>query len=110
MLKEYAEANPELEWIIGRGWNQTLWRKPIPNRGIFRSVIPDRPVWLSRVDGHAAGPTPKLQLAQVSSESPDPDGGKVIRDTRGRPTGVLIDAAEGYVQRVALNLPERSKL
>jgi len=64
-------------------------------------VIPDRPVWLSRVDGHAGWANSKaMQLAQVSSDTPDPEGGKIIKDERGRPTGVFIDAAEGYVQQV----------
>lgn len=107
-LKEYAEANPELEWIIGRGWNQTLWEENrFPTAADLDQVIPDRPVWLSRVDGHAGWANSKaMQLAQVSSDTPDPDGGKIIRDTRGRPTGVFIDAAEGYVQRV---VPESTK-
>lgn len=107
-LKEYAEANPELEWIIGRGWNQTLWEENrFPTAADLDQVIPDKPVWLSRVDGHAGWANSKaMQLAQVSSDTPDPDGGKIIRDTRGRPTGVFIDAAEGYVQRV---VPESTR-
>jgi len=107
-LKEYAEANPELEWIIGRGWNQTLWEENrFPTAADLDEVIPDKPVWLSRVDGHAGWANSKaMQLAQVSSDTPDPDGGKIIRDTRGRPTGVFIDAAEGYVQRV---VPESTR-
>lgn len=107
-LKEYAEANPELEWIIGRGWNQTLWEENrFPTAADLDQVIPDKPVWLSRVDGHAGWANSKaMQLAQVSSDTPDPDGGKIIRDSRGRPTGVFIDAAEGYVQRV---VPESTR-
>ncbi|MEC8141362.1 MAG: amidohydrolase family protein [Bacteroidota bacterium] len=108
VLKEYAEANPELEWIIGRGWNQTLWEENrFPTAADLDQVIPDRPVWLSRVDGHAGWANTKaIQLAQVSSDTPDPIGGKIIRDTRGRPTGVFIDAAEGYVQTV---VPESTR-
>ena len=107
-LKEYAEANPELEWIIGRGWNQTLWEENrFPTAADLDQVIPDRPVWLSRVDGHAGWANTKaIQLAQVSTDTPDPVGGKIIRDTRGRPTGVFIDAAEGYVQTV---VPESTR-
>ena len=107
-LKEYAEANPELEWIIGRGWNQTLWEENrFPTAADLDQVIPDRPVWLSRVDGHAGWANTKaIQLAQVSSDTPDPVGGKIIRDNRGRPTGVFIDAAEGYVQTV---VPESTR-
>lgn len=108
VLKEYAEANPELEWIIGRGWNQTLWEENrFPTATDLDQVISDRPVWLSRVDGHAGWANTKaIQLAQVSSDTPDPVGGKIIRDTRGRPTGVFIDAAEGYVQTV---VPESTR-
>ena len=107
-LKEYAEANPELEWIIGRGWNQTLWEENrFPTAADLDQVIPDRPVWLSRVDGHAGWANTKaIQLAQVSADTPDPVGGKIIRDNRGRPTGVFIDAAEGYVQTV---VPESNR-
>ena len=101
-LKAYAEANPDLEWIIGRGWNQTLWEENrFPTAQDLDRVIPDRPVWLSRVDGHAGWANSKaMQLAQVSTDTPDPEGGKIIKDERGRPTGVFIDAAEGYVQQV----------
>ncbi len=101
-LKAYADANPELEWIIGRGWNQTLWKENrFPTAADLDQAIPDRPVWLSRVDGHAGWANSKaMQLAQVSSDTPDPEGGKIIKDERGRPTGVFIDAAEGYVQQV----------
>lgn len=57
-LKSYAEANPDLEWIQGRGWNQTLWEEnKFPTAEDIDKVISDRPVWLSRVDGHAVGET-----------------------------------------------------
>ena len=77
-LKEYAEANPELEWIIGRGWNQTLWEENrFPTAADLDQVIPDKPVWLSRVDGHAGWANSKaMQLAQVSSDTPDPEIGR----------------------------------
>lgn len=98
-LKKYADANPDLEWIQGRGWNQTLWEEnEFPTAADIDKVISDRPVWLSRVDGHAGwGNTKALQIAGVSKETPDPQGGKIIRDVRGNATGVFIDAAEGYV-------------
>jgi len=99
-LKSYADANPDLEWIQGRGWNQTLWdENKFPTAADIDKVVSDRPVWLSRVDGHAAwGNSMALQIAGVSKDTPDPQGGKIIKDERGNPTGVFIDAAEGYVQ------------
>ena len=54
-LKAYAGANPGDGWIIGRGWNQELWaEKRFPTSADLDAVVPDRPVWLTRVDGHAA--------------------------------------------------------
>ena len=54
-LKAYAEANPNARWILGRGWNQELWAdKRFPTAADIDAVVGDRPVWLGRVDGHAA--------------------------------------------------------
>lgn len=98
-IKAYAEANPELEWIQGRGWNQTLWpENEFPTAADIDKVVSDRPVWLTRVDGHAGwGNTKAMEIANISQDTPDPQGGKVIRDRTGKATGVFIDAAESYV-------------
>ena len=54
-LKAYAAANPDARWILGRGWNQELWaEKRFPTAADLDAVVSDRPVWLGRVDGHAA--------------------------------------------------------
>lgn len=99
-LKNYAESNPDLEWIQGRGWNQTLWEEnEFPTAEDIDKVISDRPVWLSRVDGHAGwGNSMALRMAGISKDTPDPQGGKVIRDGSGKATGVFIDAAQGFVE------------
>ena len=99
---EYAEANPDLEWIQGRGWNQTLWpENEFPTAEDLDQVVSDRPVWLSRVDGHAGwGNSMAMRLAGISKDTPDPQGGVIIRDNQGEATGVFIDAAEGYVNSV----------
>ncbi len=101
-VKDYAEANPELEWIQGRGWNQTLWpENRFPTAEDLDEVVSDRPVWLSRVDGHAGwGNTMAMRLAGVSKDTPDPQGGKIIRDTQGDATGIFIDAAEAYINSI----------
>lgn len=101
-VREYAEANPELEWIQGRGWNQTLWpENEFPTAEDLDKVVSDRPVWLSRVDGHAGWVNSMaLRLATVSKDTPDPQGGVIIRDNMGEATGVFIDAAQGYVDEV----------
>lgn len=101
-VRVYAEENPDLEWIQGRGWNQTLWpENDFPTAEDLDQVVADRPVWLSRVDGHAAwGNSMALRLGGISKDTPDPQGGVIIRDNNGDATGIFIDAAEGYIQAV----------
>lgn len=101
-IKAYADANPELEWIQGRGWNQTLWpENEFPTAADLDKVVDDRPVWLTRVDGHAAWANTKaMELAGISRETVDPQGGKIIRDGSGNATGVFVDAAENYINQI----------
>ncbi|MTI89144.1 MAG: amidohydrolase [Balneolaceae bacterium] len=101
-IKAYAEANPDLEWIQGRGWNQTIWpENEFPTAEDLDKVVPDRPVWLSRIDGHASwGNSKALKMANISKDTPDPKGGKILRDGAGSATGVFIDAAASYVNEI----------
>lgn len=107
-ISAYANANPDLEWIQGGGWNQTLWpQNSFPTANDLDGIVSEKPVWLSRIDGHAGWANSKaLQLAGLSRDTPDPSGGKIIRDKKGNPTGVLVDAAMGYMESV---VPEHSK-
>lgn len=91
----YADANLELEWIIGRGWNQELWpNREYPTRYNLDELINDRPVWLTRVDAHAGWANSlALELAGIDATTEDPDGGQILRDDNGEPTGILIDSA-----------------
>ncbi|HEY9030880.1 MAG TPA: amidohydrolase family protein [Kangiella sp.] len=99
-ISEYAKANSELRWIQGRGWNQVLWaKKEFPTKQMLDTIINDRPVWLSRIDGHAGWANSKaLELAGITKDTADPAGGKIIKDASGEPTGVLIDAAMDIVE------------
>lgn len=91
----YADANLELEWIVGRGWNQELWpNREYPSRHDLDEHINDRPVWLSRVDAHAGwANSMALELAGITADTEDPEGGQILRDDNGEPTGILIDSA-----------------
>ncbi|MEQ1494190.1 MAG: amidohydrolase [Novosphingobium sp.] len=96
LIGTYAKAHPDRSWILGRGWNQELWpEKRFPTAAELDAVVPDRPVWLSRVDGHAGwGNTRALTLAGVTATTKDPAGGKIERITPGgKPAGVLVDNA-----------------
>ncbi len=100
-IQAFDDANPGSGWIQGRGWNQVLWPvKEFPVASDIDTVVDDRPVWLSRIDGHAGWANSyAMQLAGIDDDTPDPPGGKIIRDAQGHATGVLIDTAMAYVQR-----------
>ena len=91
------------EWIRGANWDQTHWGGRFPTSEPLTRAAPENPVFLTRVDGHAAWVNRKaLELAGVTAATPDPPGGKIIRDASGQPTGVLIDRAQ---QLVASKIP-----
>jgi predicted amidohydrolase YtcJ len=101
-LKRYAADNAGGGWIIGRGWNQEMWpAKKMPTAAELDAVVADRPVWLARVDGHAAvGNSMALRQAGITGATPSPTGGEVEKDAAGRPTGLMIDAATVLVEKV----------
>jgi hypothetical protein len=92
----------DTRWLIGRGWNQVLWpTKAFPNKASLDSAIKDRPVVLSRVDGHAVWVnSAALKLAGIDANTPSPAGGEIVKDKNGQPTGVLIDNAEYLVTKL----------
>ena len=99
MVQAYAKTQQDLAWIIGRGWNQVLWPdKAYPTASLLDEYVNDKPVMLSRVDGHASWVNTKaLEIAGITKDTLDPPGGKIVRDTKGNPTGVLIDNAESLI-------------
>lgn len=99
-VKERAAALPKGEWIVARNWDQTNWGGAFPGARDLDAAAPDHPVFLSRVDGHAAWVNSlALKLAGITDQTPDPPGGRILRDAQGRATGVLIDQAMGLVRR-----------
>jgi predicted amidohydrolase YtcJ len=94
-IAEYAESEPHLSWIQGRGWNQVLWPvKEFPDAADIDAIVSDRPVWLRRIDGHAGwANSAALEIAGIDDDTPDPIGGKIVRDSAGKATGVLVDKA-----------------
>jgi predicted amidohydrolase YtcJ len=98
----YARAHPAQAWLRGRGWNQEIWKLGrFPSAAELDGAVADRPMWLERVDGHAGwANTRALQLAGITRATPDPAGGRIMRDADGNPTGVLVDAAQQLVAKV----------
>ena len=101
-VKAYAVAHPDARWILGGGWNQEIWKLGrFPTAKELDAVVADRPVWLSRVDGHAGwANTAALKLAGVTKASKDPSGGRIERDASGNPSGVFVDAASDLIYAV----------
>ena len=101
-IADYARANPGQGWLRGRGWNQENWKLGrFPTALDVDAVVSDRPVWFERVDGHAGWANSRaLAAAGITDKTPDPAGGKIVRDAAGRATGVLVDAAQELVTKV----------
>lgn len=101
-IGDYARGNARAAWVRGRGWNQENWKLGrFPTARELDGVVADRPVWLERVDGHAGWANGRaLALAGITDQTPDPVGGKIVRDAAGHATGVLVDAAQAMIQKV----------
>ncbi|MBL8519089.1 MAG: amidohydrolase family protein [Betaproteobacteria bacterium] len=99
-VRDGAAKRPGSGWLTGRGWNQVVWKlQRFPTAAELDRAVADRPVWLTRVDGHAGwANSAALKLAGIGRDTVDPPGGRIERDAQGHATGVLIDAAMGLVQ------------
>lgn len=90
-------------WIIGWGWDQNRWPvKEFPGAADLDAQFHDRPVWLHRVDGHAgwANSAAMKLIKRDLSGTWQPDGGKIVRDAAGKPTGVFVDGAMALMDEV----------
>ncbi len=100
MVKEAAPISDGVEWLEGRGWNQSDWPgEAFPTAKDMDRVAPDRPAYLRHRSGHAAWVNTKaLQIANIGASTADPPGGEIQRDASGRPTGVLFEKAMKLVK------------
>ncbi|MCG6926508.1 MAG: amidohydrolase [Acidobacteria bacterium] len=94
------------EWIRGRGWHEEKWTRSAPGavRGFpthvaLSRVSPDNPVVLTRADGHAVLVNAKaMEVMGITRQTPTPEGGEIIHDAEGNPTGLFVDNATGLVR------------
>jgi predicted amidohydrolase YtcJ len=98
-LVQHVTLNPG-KWVLGRGWDQNDWQtKKFPNKELLDSLFPDIPVYLVRIDGHAAWVNSKaIALAGISKDTRT-EGGEIVYDQHG-PTGILIDNAMALVEKL----------
>lgn len=105
MVDSAADATEMGAWVEGRGWHQEKWsERPartvegFPPNDRLNEVAPDTPVFLTHASGHAAiANDAAFEQAGIGPNTPDPDGGKILRDAQGRATGILLENAEGLV-------------
>ena len=92
---------PAGAWILGRGWDHTLWSGQWPTKQDLDKVAPNNPVFLQRIDGHVSWANSlALQKAGITRETQAPTGGEILRDASGEPTRILKETAAGLVGRV----------
>ncbi|NLS97047.1 MAG: amidohydrolase [Planctomycetaceae bacterium] len=108
-VRQAAEKRPAGQWILGRGWHQAKWNPPVepnvegyPIHTDLSRAVPDHPVLLTHGTGHMSLANAKaMELAGVGPETKAPDGGEILRDAAGNPTGVFRETAQSLLERVA---------
>ena len=111
-IARYAADNPNRQWIIGNGWNQESWGLGrFPTAAELDAIVPDRPVFLSRVDGHAAWVNGSaMKAAGILAGTKSPSGG-TIEKVGGKPSGIFVDAAmDLFSQAIPAPRPVESDL
>src|SRR5215218_9510589 len=100
-IREHAEAHPDDEWVLGRGWLYAAFPGGLPTAALLDAVVRDRPAWMSCFDGHTGwATTAAMRLAGISRETPDPPAGVVVRDADGNPTGAFKEEAQALIDRI----------
>ena len=107
LVRERASGARPGEWIFGRGWHQEKWDTPpspsfqgMPLHGALSRVTPDNPVLLTHASGHAAiANRQAMDLAGIGPSTPDPVGGRILREAGGRATGIFEEWAQELIRR-----------
>ena len=100
-LAQFTQQNPGTQWILGGDWDHEAWGGELPNKNWIDSITGNRPVLLSRYDGHMAlANSAALKLAKITQYTNNPSGGVIVKDATGDPTGVLKDEAMNLVSNI----------
>lgn len=111
MVREYAEANPDEQWIIGFKWDSDRWEdKRRPNRYVLDDVLSSRPIILFSLDNHYAWVNSRaLELADITCKTANPYYGIIEKDAKGDPTGILVEEAISFVSTHSFNISRTQK-
>ena len=111
-IKDFAAKLPKGRWILGGKWDHENWTpNNLPTAAMIDAVTPENPVFIDRLDGHMAlANSLAMRQAGVDKNTKDVDGGEIVRDGSGNPTGVFKDAAMSYIGKVIPNPSFEEKL
>jgi predicted amidohydrolase YtcJ len=111
-VKAYAAAHPNAPWVLGRGWSYPVFAPSgLPDKKQLDAIIPDRPAYIEGFDGHTWWANSKaLEAAHITKDTPDPPGGKIVRDpATGEATGAIKEDAADAIVRRAIPIPGREE-
>jgi predicted amidohydrolase YtcJ len=111
-IRAFASKIPKGRWILGGRWDHENWTpNNLPTAAMIDAVTPDNPVFVSRLDGHMAlANSLAMSLAKVDKSVKDVEGGAIVRDAAGNPTGIFKDAAMTYIESVIPDISFEEKL
>ena len=105
-IKEHASRFPKGAWMLQGNWDHQNWGGELPRKDWIDSVTPNTPVFIQRLDGHMSlANSAALRAAGITRDTRDVEGGTIVRDERGEPTGVLKDNATALVDRIVPDAP-----
>ena len=99
-LSDFARAHPSSPWITGHGWGYSAFPNQTVDKKYIDEVISDRPVYVLERDGHMGfGNSKAVQIAGITSATPDPPNGHIMKGRNGEPTGEFKEAAQQLIFR-----------
>ena len=99
-VAEFAKGVPAGQWVLGQGWDEGAWANRYPTMDLLSQAVPDQPVLLAGLHSFAVwGNEMAFELAGITAATPDPEGGEILRDEQGQPTGILTNRATALLNR-----------
>ncbi len=102
---EGMRPGPEPRWLVLRGWMSDVWDPPVWRKELIDAVAPDNPVYIIRYTHGSAANSKALELAGITRDTPDPEGGHIKKDERGEPTGEFVERAPPELLELIPPLP-----